>query len=149
MSSWAEAPLEEYFLIGGSSNSADFTEKPECAEKQAGCAFLVSYNTVSQSFDQKWVFTAVSNVREILFQPAASATAETVFALVFDKVSQSNPNVLNTVLTLSNKWQGRRASLSSNSVTLTEPFDRAQIDDFSKLSFWDQNRLHTIVNNPD
>ena len=48
LSVWRETPFSDNFLIGGSSNSKEFTEKEECATNGVGCAYITNWNKVTQ-----------------------------------------------------------------------------------------------------
>ena len=57
VTTFAETPSTDNYMIGGLSTSLDFTEYEECVEN--GCAYLATWNKVSQKFSQKWIFTDV------------------------------------------------------------------------------------------
>ena len=80
VTTWSATPFADNFLIGGTSNSADFTEKEECATNGTGCAYLTNWNKVTQEFDQKWIFTAAHDIIDIKFDPNNE-----FFALVFSQ----------------------------------------------------------------
>ena len=81
---WSETPDEDYYLIGGNADSQDFTEQASCT-KNGGCAYLANWNRLTQQFDQKWVFTELSEVADIKFESYDSAAGDNKFALVFAK----------------------------------------------------------------
>ncbi len=68
---WAETPFSDNYLIGGNSDSADFTEDATCASNGKGCAYLANWNKVSQVYTQKWIFNKVSEVVDIKFESFA------------------------------------------------------------------------------
>lgn len=112
VTTWAQSPFPDNYLIAGVSTSVIFTERAECASNNLGCAFLTNYNVDTETFGQKWIFTDVQNIREIVFQPDSDAEEISKFALVFDKVSKSNTSTFNTIITF-NRWSRKTASLSS------------------------------------
>lgn len=46
-----------------------------------------------------------------------------------------------------NQWMGKRATLSSVVHQINEQVDKRMLSDFSKMSLWDENHFHTIINN--
>ena len=64
---WSETPFTDTYLIGGNSDSADFTENPMCATNGKGCAYLANWNKISQEFTQKWIFTKPTTIKDIKF----------------------------------------------------------------------------------
>ncbi len=51
VTTWAQTPYTDNYLIGGTSNSADFTEQAECATNVGGCAFLANWNSISSRYE--------------------------------------------------------------------------------------------------
>ena len=51
VTAWSETPFPDTYLIGGSSESKDFTENNVCAKNGRGCAYLTNWNKVSQEFE--------------------------------------------------------------------------------------------------
>ena len=47
VSKWTETPFPDTYLIGGHSESKDFTEDEYCSTSQHGCAYLTNWNKVS------------------------------------------------------------------------------------------------------
>lgn len=48
---WSETPFPDTYLIGGHSESKDFTEDAYCADNLHGCAYLTNWNKVTQEFE--------------------------------------------------------------------------------------------------
>ena len=48
LSVWLKTPDSDNYLIGGSSNSKEFTEKEECATNGVGCAYITNWNHITQ-----------------------------------------------------------------------------------------------------
>ena len=48
LSVWLKTPDTDNYLIGGSSNSKEFTEKEECATNGVGCAYITNWNHITQ-----------------------------------------------------------------------------------------------------
>ena len=69
LSVWTETPFSDNFLIGGSSNSLEFTEKKECTTNGVGCAYITNWNKVTQEYEQKYIFTSVYDVLDFKFSP--------------------------------------------------------------------------------
>ena len=46
VTAWSESPFPDTYLIGGSSDSKDFTEDSVCANNGRGCAYLTNWNKV-------------------------------------------------------------------------------------------------------
>ena len=140
---WAETPFPDTYLIGGHSESEDFTEDSLCSENEHGCAYLTNWNKVSQEFEQKWIFTDVFNVIDIMFSPDQS-----VFAVAFMKWDQWDESYKN-VLTF-HEWAsgGKTAQINSTAYTINEPLDIEVYDTFGHLSLFQDNRFHLISNNP-
>ena len=91
---WAQSPFPANYLIGGWSNSIDFTESTECSTNGFGCAFMANWSTESETFTQRWIWKASSGVREIVFQPDANAEDASYFAVVMDVPVVDNSNLV-------------------------------------------------------
>lgn len=85
VTTWAKSPYPGNYLVGGISDSPSFTEKVECAENGTGCAFLTNWSVETETFTQRWVWSAASNIREIVFDQDADPTEVSHFALVLDR----------------------------------------------------------------
>lgn len=132
-------------MLGGISTSPSFTEDPTCANG-LGCVFVTNWSSDTESFSQKWLFKTVSSIREIVFKPDAAPERAQIFALVFDLMSLDNTSTFKTVLNFST-WQGKRAAINTEMHTINELADKAAMNDFTKLSIWEGDIFHTIVNN--
>ena len=132
-------------MIGGISTSPSFTEDPTCANG-LGCVFVTNWSSETETFGQKWLFKSVSSIREIVFKSDAAAERSQVFALVFDLMSLDNTSTFKPVLNFST-WQGKRAAINTEMHTINELADKAVYNDFTKLSIWEGDIFHTVVNN--
>ena len=110
---WSETPDKNAYLIGGNSNSEDFTEESVCT-KSGGCAYLANWNRISQKFDQKWVFTDANQVVDIKFEPYTSIAGEKIFAIVFANKTKKDKDFYESKITF-NTWSSSRATLSTDS----------------------------------
>ena len=61
-------------------------------------------------------------------------------------MSLDNTSTFKTVLNFST-WQGKRAAINTEMHTINELADKAAMKDFTKLSIWEGDIFHTIVNN--
>ena len=144
VTAWSATPFSDTYLIGGTSNSADFTEDSDCAENTHGCAYLTNWNKVSQEFEQKWIFTAVYSVSDIVFDPT-----ELYFTVVFKQYNEDEEKYKH-VLTF-NDWPAyeKSATMSSKAYILNEAFDEEIYNDpFGQLHLYQEDRFHFISNNP-
>ena len=78
---WAQSPNDDYYFIGGTSDSVDFTEEDSC-QRENGCAFMAQWNRISQEFEQKWVFSQYTDLVDIKFEPFESQAGDITFATV-------------------------------------------------------------------
>ena len=139
---WSETPFVDMYLIGGMSNSADFTERDDCSN---GCAYMANWNKVSQEFDQKWIFNEVQDLVDIKFETWQGVTKENyTFALVFSKQDGAESK---NVVTF-NKWRGQKATLGSTAYTLNDAYDPDTYEDFQNLTLMQNNRFHFVTNSP-
>ena len=130
VTSFAETPNVDYYMIGGSSNSVDFTENEDCAAD--GCAYLATWNKVSQKFTQKWVFTDVHTLENIDFEPFDSSSDRPHFAVVFNRVGDDE---IHNVITF-NKWAGSSAELGSIEYTIREEYDDELTIDYNNIGLF-------------
>lgn len=145
---WSETPDKDYYLIGGNSDSQDFTEQASCS-KGGGCAYLANWNRITQQFDQKWVFTDLSAVADIKFEPYDSPVGDKTFALVFAKKTKAK-NSYQSVITF-NTWSVSTATLSEEQQTVSAAtYGKEQIAELSKLSLFEtSDRFHMLSNDAD
>ena len=88
----------------------------------------------------------MSSIREIVFKEDASPTLGSVFALVFDQVIPGDTGSVKLAVNFST-WQGKRVQMQTIMQTINERADKRALNDFSRLSVWESNIFHTIVNN--
>ena len=125
---WSETPFTDSYLIGGNSNSADFTENEVCASNGKGCAYLANWNKITQDFTQKWIFTKPTTIKDIKFASLDNSQQDYTFAMVFEEEGKNSTNVndaktiYRNVVTF-NKWDGKKADLSSIAYTMMTPLD--------------------------
>ena len=93
---FSETPNVDYYMLGGSSNSVDFTENEDCAEN--GCAYMAVWNKISQKFSQKWIVTEVESLVNIEFEPFDSSSDRPYFATIFNSINEDD-NVIHNVIT--------------------------------------------------
>ena len=104
MAVWTETPNENYYLIAGTTNSKDFSDGVE-----GSSSFLVSWNKLTQEFEQKWLLGAGSEVIDLKFEPYESVAGDINFALVLKWEDGTS--------TLSiNRWNNNRVTHFSTNV---------------------------------
>ena len=72
------------------------------------------------------------------------------FAVLFAKQEvdeDDGRDEFKTVVTF-NRWRGQRADISSLGYYINQPIDRENYEEFSKLTVFQNNRLHLVVNSP-
>ena len=144
---WHETPFSDAYLIGGNSNSKDFTEKSVCSSNGTGCAYLAVWNKVSQDFTQKWIFTKVFSVQDIKFQDFEDTVQDIyTFAVVFNEVTEQNGEDMYRHIITFNQWQGATATLGTTAYTMMEPYDPEQHDNNRHLAVMQDNRFHFVSN---
>jgi len=145
---WSETPFSDSYLIGGNSDSADFTEDKTCASNGKGCAYLANWNKVSQEFTQKWIFTKASDVVDIKFESFAETQTTYTFAVIFSEEDVVDDEPVYRHVVTFNEWKGKLANLATIAYTMTTPYDPEVIDDFQRLTVMQDGRFHMVSNQP-
>ena len=112
---------------------------------------MANWNKITQDFTQKWIFTKPTTVKDIRFASLDNRQQDYTFALVFEEEGKNSTNVndftkiYRNVVTF-NKWDGKKADLSSIAYTMMTPLDIDVQNDFSQLNIMTQNRFYMINN---
>ena len=130
---WQEATDGETYLVGGKSDSKDFTEHASCTN--GGCAFMATWNKVTQEFSQKAIFTEVQTVIAIVFEPFTDGESlAKKFAMVFSKEEEEKHRLV-VNFGLYSKTLG--AIVAQSGYTISEPYDTDSYDDFGSLALFE------------
>ena len=124
------------YLVGGSSQSLDFTEQGDKCVAD-GCAVLTTWNKFDAAFTQRYIITEASKV--LAFLPVPDSTA--FFTLLSRVETAGRTKHHSFVLTLSKSV----SQVSTEAYYLRERYDAEHFSDFSKWAIVQDGLLHLVV----
>ena len=131
VSAWSETSSIDHYLVGGTSNSLALTENEACTKKKSGCAFLVTWNKLTQVYDQKWIFTEVQDIVDIVFDTKPQSDGSYDFAIIFRADNEYDLTAFHKVVTI-NSWLSIKAELSSMAYKLNILDDKSLTEEIGQ-----------------